>query len=258
MKHKISLMALVIIFVLPFTSCNKDLTDADSKTSSAFSFKMHAINKSVTLPVSATGLKSASVNTATVVWNEATMLVSKVKFEAEIKSVVTGEDSLTIEYSWRGPRTIDLFDLSSTIGSIVLPAGMYEKVSLKVNSEKEDANGLPLVYLSGNYTDAAGIVLPIVISVSDPISFKTEQKNDTIISGITTDLSSNIEIYLDQLMLQVDIAELDNATLTDGKLVISATVNKDLYETILDNLKKDHRCKHEDHHDDDQDDDQDD
>ena len=168
-----------------------------------------------------------------------------------MKSVLTGKDSLTIEYSWRGPRTIDLFDLTSTIGSIELPAGMYEEVSLKVNSEKEDANGLPLpdIYLAGNYTDAAGTVLPIVISVSDPVSFKTEQKiHDTIISGVATDLSSNIEIYLDQLMLQVDIAALDNATLTDGKIVISATINNELYQIIMQNLRRDHGCKYEHHH----------
>lgn len=237
-------MALVVIFVLSFTSCKKDSTDADSKTTSAFSFKMHAINKSIALPVSDSGLKSASATSATVVWNKATMLVSKVKFEAEMKSVLTGKDSLEIEYSWRGPRTIDLFDFTSTIGLIVLPAGTYEKISLKVNSEKEDANGLPLVYLSGIYTNVAGTTLPIVISVSDPISFKTKQKGDTIIAGVAADLSSTIEIYLDQLMLHVDIAALDKATLTDGKLVISATLNKDLYETIIDNLKKDHRYKH--------------
>lgn len=241
-------MALVVIFVISFTSCNKDSQDNASSTSSALNFKMQALNKSVSLPVSATGLKSASVTSAIVVWDKATMLVSKVKFEAEMKSVLTGKDSLTIAYSWRGPRTIDLFDLTSTIGSIVLPAGMYEKVSLKVNSEKEDANGLPLVYLSGNYTNAAGTILPIVISVSDPISFNTQQKNDTIISGVATDLSSTIEIYLDQIMLQVDIAALDNATLTDGKLVISATLNKELYQLILQNLRRDHHCKYEDHH----------
>lgn len=248
MKQKISLIALVIIFAISFTSCNKDSQDSDSTKSSALSFKMQAINKSVALPVSDSGLKSASVTSATVVWDKATMLVSKVKFEAEMKSVLTGRDSLEIEYSWRGPKTIDLFDLTSTIGSIVLPAGTYDKISLNVKSEKEDANGLPLVYLSGNYTNVAGVIVPIVVSVSDPISFKTVQKGDTIVAGVAADLSSTIEIYLDQLMLKVDIAALDNATLTDGKLVISATLNKDLYETIMDNLKKDHRCKHEDHY----------
>lgn len=253
MKQKISLLALVVISVLSFTSCTKD-SQENTHSTSALTFKMQALNKSTSLPVSETGLKSASVNTANVVWDKATMLVSKVKFEAEMKSVLTGKDSLTIEYSWRGPRTINLFDFASTIGSIVLPVGIYEEISLKVNSEKEDANGLPLVFLSGIYTNGAGTALPIVISVSDPISFKTEQKGDTIIAGTVTDISSTIEIYLDQLMLQVDIAELDNATLTDGKLMISATLNKDIYETFINNLRKDHRSKHDDHHGDSNDD----
>lgn len=249
MKQKISLMALVVIFAISLTSCNKNSQDnPSSTTSSALSFKMQALNKSVSLPVSASGMKSASVTSAAVVWDKATMLVSKVSFEAAMKSVLTGKDSLTIAYTWRGPRTIDLFDLTSTIGSIVLPVGTYEKISLNVKSEREDANGLPLVFLSGNYTNAAGTVVPIVISVSDPISFNTVQKNDTIVAGVATDLSSTIQIYLDQLMVQVDISALDHATLTDGKLVISATSNKVLYQLIMQNLRKDHGCKYEHFH----------
>ncbi len=248
MKQKISLMALVVIFALSFTSCNKDSQDNSSTKSSVLNFKMQAVNKSVSLPVSATGLKSASTTTAVIVWDKATMLVSKVKFEAEMKSVLTGHDSLSITYSWRGPKTIDLLDMTSSIGSIDLPAGTYDKVSLKVNSEKEDASGLPLVYLSGIYTNAAGVALPIVLSVSDPVSFKTVEKGDTIVAGVAIDLSSTIEIYLDQLLLLVDISALDNATLTDGKLVISAASNSALYLKIMMNLKKDHGWKHE-HHD---------
>jgi hypothetical protein len=92
--------------------------------------------------------------------------------------------------------------------------------------------------------------MPIVISVSDPVSFKTVEKGDTIIAGVATDLSSTIEIYLDKLMLKIDLTALDNATLTDGKLMISATLNKDLYHLIMENLTKDHGCKYEDHHED--------
>jgi len=119
MKQKISLMALVVIFAISLTSCNKNSQDnSSSTTSSALSFKMQALNKSVSLPVSASGLKSASVTSAAIVWDKATMLVSKVSFEAAMKSVLTGKDSITIAYSWRGPRTIDLFDLTSTIGPL--------------------------------------------------------------------------------------------------------------------------------------------
>jgi hypothetical protein len=248
MKQKISLMALVLISALSFTSCNKEQNNAGSKASSTLSLKMQALNKSVSLPVSDTGLKSATVTTAVVVWDKATMLVSKINFEAEMKSVLTGRDSLTIAYSWRGPRTMDMFDLTASIGTIILPAGTYEKISLKVNSEKEDANGQPLVFFSGNYTNAAGTVLPISISVSDPVSFKTAQKNDTIVAGVAITLSSTVEIYLDQLLLKVDISALDKATLTAGKIVISATSNRDLYLLIMQNLSKDHGCKYEHQH----------
>jgi hypothetical protein len=243
MKTKIGLLAMILA-VMASSACKKDTQDS---TSSSLGLKIQALNKNVSLPVQASGLKSTSA-TATVVWDTAYMLVSRIKFAAEMESTVTHHDSIEIEYSWRGPLNMNLFDLNATIGSIVLPVGTYEKISLKVNSEKEDANGQPLFYLSGIYTNEAGTVLPIVVSVSDPISFKTEQKNDTIISGGTSDFTSTIQLYLDQLLLQVDPAALDNAELTNGVLVISATSNKDLYEIILQNLRKDHHCEHGHHH----------
>jgi len=248
MKSKISLFILAAIAVAGISSCKKD-TQVNS--TSALSLKMQGLNKTVTLPVQSTGMKSSSASTATVVWDTASMLVSKVSFEAEMKSAITNRDSLEIEYSWRGPQTINLFDLSATVGSIALPAGTYEKISLKVRSEKEDANGKPLFYLSGNYTNTAGITTPIVISVSDPIAFKTVQKSDSIVIGGAADFTSNIQIYLDQLLVKVDLAALDNATLTNGRLVISASSNQQLYLLILENLRKDHHHEneHHNHHD---------
>ncbi len=246
MKTKISMMALAAILATSFSSCKKD-TQGNSEPSS-LSFRMQAVNRTVSLPVQANGMKSGDTTSASVVWDSAFMLVSKVKFEAEMKSANGHKDSLEISYSWRGPQTINMFDLTSTVGAVTLPAGTYEKISLTVNSEREDANGQPLFYLSGDYTNAAGITLPIVISVSDPISFKTVQKGDTIIAGGITDFTSTIQVYLDQLLLQVDLTALDNATLTNGVLLISATSNKELYELILHNLKKDHHCGFEHHH----------
>ena len=250
MKTKTALLILTVVTAASISACKKD-TQVNSNSPSNLSFKMQGINRNVALPVTESGLKSASAITASVVWDTARMIVSKVSFEAEMRSTLTKEDSIEIEYSWRGPQTINLFDLSATIGSIMLPAGAYEKISLKVNSEKMDANGHPLFYLSGKYTNAAGTVIPLVISVTDPVSFKTEQKDDSIVSGGATDFTSTIQLYLDQLLLKVDPALLDNAVLTNGTLVISATSNSQLYLLILQNLRKDHHCEseHHQHHD---------
>lgn len=236
-----------LILAVTFASCKKDAQD-NTNTPSALSFKMQAVNKSVSLPVQASGLKSSDSTNAVIVWDTAFMLVSKIKFEAEMKSTITGHDSLKIEYNWRGPQIINMFDLSSTIGSITLPSGTYEEISLQVKSEKEDANGQPLFYLSGSYANETGVILPIVISVSDPIMFKTEHNGDTIVSGVATDFSSTIQVYLDQLLLDVDISALDNATLTNGILLISAEANTELYHLIMQNLRKDHHCQHEHEH----------
>jgi hypothetical protein len=233
-KTKTALLILTVVIAASISACQKD-AQVDSNSPSSLSFKMQALNRNVSLPVTASGLKSSSATTASVVWDSASMVVSKVSFEAEMNSVLSKRDSIEIEYSWRGPQTINLFDLSATIGSITLPAGTYEKISLKVSSEKMDANGKPLFYLSGNYTNTAGTTMPLVISVTDPISFKT-------------DFTSTIQLYLDQLLLAVDPALLDNAVLTNGTIEISATSNSELYKLILQNLRRDHHCENEHHH----------
>ena len=249
-KPKTALMILAVVITASFTACKKD-TQVNSNAPSALSLKMQAINSHVSLPVTETGTKSTLAATASVVWDSASMIVSKVNFEAEMNSRTTGRDSIEIEYTWRGPQTINLFDLSANIGSITLPAGTYEKIVLKVNSERMDANGKSLFYLKGNYTNSGGTTMPIVISVTDPISFQTSQKNDTIVSGGATDFTSTIQLYLDQLLLKVDPMVLDNAKLTNGTLEISATSNSQIYWLILQNLRKDHGChyEHHSHHD---------
>ncbi len=246
MKTRIALLVLTVVIAASISACKKD-SQVNPNSPSALSLKMQALNRSVTLPVTANGLKSSSAATSSVVWDTATIIVSKVSFEAEMNSMNSNRDSIEISYAWRGPQTINLFDLSALVGSITLPAGTYEKISLKVNSEKSDANGKPLFYLSGNYTNTAGTVMPIIISVNDPISFKTVQKSDTIVSGGATDFTSTIQIYLDQLLLNIDPASLDNATLTNGTIMITATSNRQLYQMIMQNLGKDHHCQHEHH-----------
>jgi hypothetical protein len=246
-KTKTALLILTVVIAGSITACKKD-SQINPNSPSTLNLKMQGLNRNVSLPVTESGIKSTSVTTASVVWDSARIIVSKVSFQAEMRSTLTREDSIEIEYSWKGPQTINLFDLSATIGSIVLPAGTYEKVSLKVNSEKMDANGHPLFYLSGKYTNAAGTIIPLVISVTDPISFKAVQKEDSIVSGSAIDFTSTIQLYLDQILLKVDPASLDNAALSNGILEISATYNSQLYWQILQNLRRDHHCESEHHH----------
>jgi hypothetical protein len=246
MKTKTALLILTTALAVSMSACKKD-AQVDPNSPSVLNFKIQGLNSKVTLPVQSDGLKSSSTITSSIVWDSASMIVSKVSFEAEMKSFITGKDSIEIEYSWRGPQIINLFDLSATIGSISLPAGTYKKISLKVKSEKSDANGLPQFYLSGIYTNGAGNSVPLVFMVTDPISFKTVQKGDTIASGGAIEFTSTIQLYFDQLLLNVDPALLDNAILTNGILAITSNSNSQLYHLLLENLRLDHNCENEHH-----------
>ena len=55
-------------------------------------------------------LKLAAVDSESIAWDSAHLVVSEIKFEAELKSLVTGEDSIEIEYKWHGPEMVDLLN----------------------------------------------------------------------------------------------------------------------------------------------------
>jgi hypothetical protein len=232
---------VLITLALGFSACQK----VDSLTESSTSgIKLQAINKSFTLPVDNSTNKSASVATASIVWDTTLMVVSSIKFEAETKSVLTYKDSIKIDYKWNGPQVIDLFDTTITLGDLMLQPGLYDEIELKVEGSKGDANGNPVFYLHGFYTPNDSVKLPVMVIVNEDISFKTERDSVEITAANASLFSSTILLYLDQLMVDIQPAALDKAKLINGNLIISADSNIELYRIIMRNLGRDQRCKH--------------
>lgn len=210
-------------------------------------FQVLALNKSYSLPVSATGTKSVSVGSASLTWDTAQMLISRVKYEAELKNSVTHHDSVKISYEWNGPQIVNLLDPTTVLGSYTLTPGFYDEIELNVVGLKKDAGNNPVFYLTGSYTNSTSVKVPIMFKVYEDIMFKT--KKDSV--EVTADnfvFTSTIQLYLDQLLVGVDPSVLDNATLTDGAIIISAESNFELYRIIMRNLHKDHHCNHGRHH----------
>ncbi len=160
--------------------------------------------------------------------------------------MTTGEDSISIEYKWHGPELADLLNNQITLGNFVLQPGTYDEIELKVTGTREDAGDLPVFYLEGTYKNNSGS-RPIVVWVSDDVYFKTEKEN----VGVTDEginITSVIQLYLDQLMANVDPADLDNADLSDGVIVISADSNTQIYQIVMSNLAHDHRSHYKHKH----------
>lgn len=247
MKKQLAFILLLSFVSAAFFACQK--SDINTDGTSEFGVQFEALNANFALPVSGS-IKSALVESDSISWDSAHMVVSTVKFEAELKSQVTNEDSISIEYKWHGPELVDLLNNEITLGNFVLSPGTYDQIELKVEGLEEDAGDLPVFYLEGTYKNDAGS-WPIIVSVSQNVSFKTE-KEDVEVTEEGIDITSVIQLYLDQLMADVDPADLDNAEQTDGVIVISADSNSAIYQTIVSNLGQDchTRYKHRHHGDD--------
>lgn len=237
MKSKIILSALLAA-TIGFTSCNKD--DLGTNGPSTMGVKFEAVNKSYSLPVSG-DTKSAVATSATVTWDTVQLVVSQIKFEAELKSLTTHEDSIEIEYKWNGPQMVNLFEENLVLGNFMLQPGFYDEIELKVTGDADDAGNKPVFFMAGKYTNSANTVIPVKIKVYNDVQFKTE-KDSVTVTEESVDITSYIQVYLDELMMGIDPEMLDDAQLTNGEIVISSDSNRILYFKIMSNLVKNHRC----------------
>lgn len=243
MRRERLLTFVCVALTIGFFACQKDQNNLSTGDSN-LGIKLQALNKSFTLPVSSVGLKSVSVSTSSVAWDTAHMVVSGITYEAKLKSLITHHDSIEISYKWKGPQEINLLDTTITLGNFTLTPGFYDEIELRVDGSKKAAGLKPVFYLHGVYTKTDATTIPVKVIVNEDVSFKTEKDSVTVTSTDNTDFASVIQIYLDQLMVDVLPTVLDKATLTNGTLVISADKNRELYWIFVRNLIKNHHCRH--------------
>ncbi len=241
---RISAVMLLFLGVLLF-SCEKNTTDS----SSALQVKMQATNKSSAV------LKSATLVTPLFAWNVCTMNVSHIEFKAEGKETENAQNSYKVSYEWRGSKVVDLFDANSVVGDIALDPGVYDEIKLEIEAAKSQNSTVPVFYLAGSFTNALGTVIPIEITMNEDFKFEVE-KEGTTLDG-TNDYSALVNLNLAQLMSGVSISDLDAAALTDGKIIVNATSNPNLYLKIkgkissCEDVEYDHHGDHNmDHNDD--------
>ena len=231
-------LTVLLAAAIGFTACQKD--DLGVNGPSTLGVKIQALNKSYSLPVSGS-TKSAEATNASVKWDTVRMVVSQIKFEAELKSLNTHNDSIEIEYKWTGPQVVNLLDDQLTLGNFMLQPGFYDEIELKVFGDQKDAGKAPVFYMYGTYSNAQNTNIPVAIKIYNDVEFKTERDSVTVTEE-SIDINSYIEIYLDKLMAGIDPSRLDYARLTNGMIVISPDSNRDIYYTIFANLIRNHHC----------------
>lgn len=171
-----------------------------------------------------------SNQTASLLWDSCYMNVSKVSFEAKKSSSEGAKDSAQVKFEWKGSKKVDLFSANPLIGEVPMGTGLFEKMSLQLQSFKTDAGTAPVFYLKGNYTNSAGMTTVIIVNVNEDFEFKVESKDSKM--NATKNFAGLINLNLTSLMSKVVESELDKATLTNGKIIISISSNATLYDKI--------------------------
>lgn len=276
MKSIKLLSGVVLAASIATVSCMKNDINP---TASAVNFKIQATNRtqSVAKALSVTGI--AELSSSSFVWDTALMVVSKIELEAEKHEGSlhksgsghdnsgadnngndgnsgsdnsgsdhllghdgngdnSGGDSSRVSFEWRGPKTIDLFNLNSVAGGITLDPGSFNNLTIKIESFLSDAVSTPLFYLAGDFTNSAASTKRINIIINEDFELKIRNL-DTLDLG--QNFTSIIKVNLVQLMSTVTMAELENADLTNGVLVISSTSNVALYNKVKKNF---HESEH--------------
>jgi hypothetical protein len=262
------LSGMVLVTGIAVVSCQKSQF---APPAGSASFKIQATSKIQPVARGLSTDASAALTNNSFVWDTAIMVVSKIEMEAEhghhgesglagnsmtardggsgsdhggnSGSDQTGNSNSgdnhglnnndSANFEWRGPKTIDLFNLNSVIGGFTLVPGTFDNVTIKIESFKSDSPSTPLFNLTGDYTNSAGTVKRIEIIVNDDFELRIN-KTDTL--NFANDFTSVIKMNLVLLMNNISQTELDNAVLTNGRLVISNTINVSLYNMIRKNL----------------------
>jgi hypothetical protein len=159
--------------------------------------------------------------TGTVSWTSGYALASEIKFEAKKE----GND---FEQKSKVGQKVDLFASVSNIGAVQLPAGTYKKVEFKI--ELLPSQTAVAFELKGTYGSKA-----VTLQVNEALEIKGEKEGVDISDGASYTAATSLNLSL--LTLGISSSMLDNATVTNGEILISSTSNASLYAIMLANLK---------------------
>ena len=204
MKLKIvSILAFSAIFFLAGCEKNNDRTGAN--------FKIKTTERS--------GIVGRTEGTVT--WISGYASATEIEFEAE-------KENLELEFKSEARQRIDLFSPLSSLGFVTIPPGIYKEVEFEIHISPTPTDAA--LELRGTYNST-----PIVFRVNTPIEIEAEFEDVTITDG--NDFTAIISLNLSLLTMGITDADLNNATLTNGEIIISATSNTALYNIMIANMK---------------------
>ena len=211
MKSKKILFSLAFAAIFFMGACKKNLD------TSSFKYKLTTASRNNVV---------ARVASGNVLWTSGYASANQIKFEAK------KADNSEVEFKSTVSQRIDLFTtLAPVIGNILLPPGTYSEVEFKAELAASGSDAA--LELNGTFT--SGITTtPVTFTAGSLLEIKTEQ-NSVVIDG-GSGYSALTTLNLSTLTQGVTETMLNSATKTNGKIIISASSNTNLYNIILANL----------------------
>ena len=216
------------------TSCKKSGVSSAASANSQLEFGLQTDSASMNLAFTpATGLpaplgaSTRALSTApTVVWTSGIANISGFKFEARKKG-------LNIEVVSHNVAHVDLFALAASLPNVTLDTGTYKEIEIRIAFTKTTTADLPLV-LKGTFTTQGGAAVPIELDFNDNAEVRTGADN-VVVDG-KTDITTIVKLHLNRLFRGITSAALDQATRTNGTIVISGSSNTSFYDQISHNI----------------------
>ena len=117
-----------------------------------------------------------------------------------------------------------------------IPEAEYKDIEMEI--DLIDARNEPSIYLQGQYQTPDGQTLPVVFEYfGDDIDFEIEIESDRDDEYFKIDRVNNplalLEINAHRWFRDINNAELADATVEDGKILINRNTNRSLYSKIV-------------------------
>ncbi|MDF2157218.1 hypothetical protein [Algoriphagus sp. CAU 1675] len=213
---KLAVVALIIGLVQFACSDEKDLSPDTAR---------------ITLAVTTTSSDSKLINARVNNENSLVFTSGKIKFREVVFDGDTQNRSVSITHEQISEIDYATGMITPAV-NIDVPAGEYTNVNLGI--EIQDENSDPSIVIEGTYINSEGTSIPIRLEFNSGEVFEANASVVSIPAG------SNIvgKIKFDALdwFSVVSAEELDNAQLTNGKIIISETSNADIFDQVANRL----------------------
>lgn len=212
-----SFFATALLIILLF-SCKKN------NESSGITYKIKTTNRSTTVnranQVSPGDVNIIGRTMGIITWTSGFASATEIQFEAE-------NENSEVEFESEARQRINLFSPLATLGNIPLPPGSYKEVEFQV--ELSPTATEPALELRGEFNG-----IPVVFRINSALEIESELENITITQA--NDYNAIITMNLSLLTLGISETALNNASLTNGEIIISGNSNTALYNIMIANL----------------------